>query len=146
LAKLLGVVLIVSFLTFSLTKLLPGNPVNAILGPQAGNPTAVAALKHKLGLDLPFLQQYLHYLHGLVTHFDLGRAYSSNFEVRTLLADRLPATIELILLTQVVALAIAVPLALYSAYRADSTADRAITTGAFGLISIPSFAMAVLLV
>jgi peptide/nickel transport system permease protein len=145
-AKLLGVVLIVSFLTFVLTKQLPGNPVNTILGPQASNPAAVAALKHRLGLDESFFAQYGHYLHGLVTHFDLGRAYSSNFEVRSLLADRLPATIELILLTQLVALLIAVPLALYSAYRADSSADRAITTGAFGLISIPSFAMAVLLV
>lgn len=146
LAKLLGVVLIVSFLTFTLTKLLPGNPVNSILGPQASNPAAVAALKHQLGLDLPFFSQYLHYLHGVVAHFDLGRAYSSNFEVRTLLASRLPATIELVLLTEIVALAISVPLALYSAYRADSKADRAITAGAFGLISIPSFAMSVLLV
>jgi peptide/nickel transport system permease protein len=145
-AKLLGVVLIVSFLTFLLTKQLPGNPVNALLGPQAGNPAAVAALKHRLGLDESFFSQYGHYLRGLVTHFDLGRAYSNNFEVRSLLADRLPATIELILLTQLVALAIAVPVALFSAYRADSTADRAITTGAFGLISVPSFALAVLLV
>jgi peptide/nickel transport system permease protein len=146
LGKLLGVLLLVSFLTFCLTKLLPGDPVDAILGPKASDPEAVSALRAELGLDRSFAGQYADYLHGVVTELDLGRAYSSGFEVRELLASRLPATIELILLAQVVALAIAVPLALYSAYRAGSTADRAITAGAFGLLSLPSFAMAVLLV
>ncbi|MDP1820721.1 MAG: ABC transporter permease [Acidimicrobiales bacterium] len=146
LLKLLGVVLIVSFLTFCLTKLLPGDPVNTILGPQASDPSSVAALRQELGLDKPFFEQYGSYVHGVVTELDLGRAYSNGFEVRELLANRLPATIELILLTQVLALLISVPLALYSSYRSNSRADRAITAGAFGLISVPSFAMAVLLV
>jgi peptide/nickel transport system permease protein len=144
--KLLGVLVLVSFLTFCLTKVLPGDPVDAILGPQASNPSAVAALRSELGLDEPFFAQYGSYVHGVVTELDLGRAYSSGFEVRELLASRLPATIELILLSQLVALLIAVPLALYSAYRAGSLADRAVTAGAFGLLSVPSFAMAVLLV
>ena len=144
--KLLGIVLIVSFLTFCLTKLLPGDPATAILGSEASNPEAVAALRAELGLDEPFLEQYASYVHGVVTDFDLGQAYSSGFEVRDLIANRLPATIELILLAQVIALLISVPLALFSAYRAESVADRAISAGAFGLISLPSFAMAVLLV
>ena len=144
--KLLGVVLLVSFLTFGLTKLLPGDPVTAILGPEASNPAAAAALRDDLGLDEPFLQQYVDYVHGVVTDFDLGQAYSSGFDVSELLANRLPATIELIVLAQVLALLLSVPLALFSAYRANSVADRAITAGAFGLISVPSFAMAVLLV
>jgi peptide/nickel transport system permease protein len=144
--KLLGVLVLVSFLTFCLTKLLPGDPVNAILGPQASDPAAVAALRDELGLDEPFLAQYGDYVRGVVTELDLGTAYSSGFEVRELLASRLPATIELILLAQVVALVLAVPVALYSAYRAGSVADRAVTAGAFGLLSVPSFAMAVLLV
>jgi peptide/nickel transport system permease protein len=144
--KLLGVVLLVSFLTFCLTKLLPGDPVTAILGPEASNPVAAAALREDLGLDDPFLEQYVDYVHGVVTDGDLGRAYSSGFEVRDLIANRLPATIELILLAQVIALLIAVPLALFSAYRAESAADRAISAGAFGLISVPSFALAVVLV
>lgn len=144
--KLLGVVLIVSFLTFGLTKLLPGDPVTAILGPEASNPAAAAALREDLGLDEPFLQQYVDYVHGVVTDLDLGQAYSSGFDVSELLANRLPATIELIVLAQLLALLLSLPLALYSAYRAGSVADRAVTAGAFGLISVPSFAMAVLLV
>jgi peptide/nickel transport system permease protein len=146
LGKLLGVVLLVSFLTFCLTKLLPGDPVTGILGPEASNPEAAAALREDLGLDEPFFEQYVSYVHGVVTEFDLGEAYSSGFEVKDLIANRLPATLELILLAQVIALLIAVPLALFSAYRAESPADRAISAGAFGLISLPSFAMAVLLV
>jgi peptide/nickel transport system permease protein len=144
--KLLAVVLIVSFLTFVLTKLLPGDPANTILGSQASNKAAVAAVHKELGLDKPFLSQYVHYLDRVVLHFDFGRAYSNGFQVKTLLADRLPATIELILLAQVLALVVAVPLALFSAFRAESRTDKAITAGAFGLISLPSFAMAVLLV
>ncbi len=146
LSKLLGVVLIVSFLTFLLTKLLPGNPVNVILGPEASNPESCAAVERELGLDKPFFEQYLSYIGGVVTDFDLGRAYSSNFEVKELLGSRLPATIELMLLAQLISLLISVPLAMFSAYRANSTADKAITASAFGLISLPSFAMAVFLV
>jgi peptide/nickel transport system permease protein len=146
LIKLLTVVLIVSFLTFLLTKLLPGNPINVILGPEASNPASYAAVEHELGLDKPFFEQYTNYIGGVVTHFDLGRAYSSNFEVKELLGSRLPATIELMLLAQLISLLISVPLAMYSAYRSNSTADKAITASAFGLISLPSFAMAVFLV
>ncbi len=146
LAKLLVVVLIVSFLTFLLTKLLPGNPVNVILGPEASNPESFAAVEKELGLDKPFFEQYFSYISGVVTDFDLGRAYSSNFEVKELLSSRLPATIELMFLAQLISLLISVPLAMFSAYRSNSGADKAITAGAFGLISLPSFAMAVFLV
>ncbi len=145
-AKLLAVVMIVSFLTFLLIKLIPGDPVNVILGTNASDPEAVAAVEADLGLDKPFLEQYGSYIHGVVTDFDLGRAYSTNFEVKELLGSRLPATIELMLLAQVISLLISVPLAMFSAYRANSGADKAITAGAFGLLSLPSFAMAVFLV
>ena len=122
--KLLAVVVIVSFLTFVLTKLLPGDPANTILGSQASNKAAVAAVHKELGLDQPFLSQYVHYLDRVVLHFDFGRAYSNGFQVKTLLADRLPATIELILLAQVLALVVAVPLALFSAYRPSPARTR----------------------
>jgi peptide/nickel transport system permease protein len=144
--KLLFVLLIVSFLTFCLTKLLPGDPADRILGSQASDPAARAAVHKELGLDEGFVHQYVDYVGGVVTHFDLGRAYSSNFEVRDQLANKLPATLELVILAQIVSLLVSVPLALFSAYRAESAADRAITAGAFGLVSLPSFASAVLLV
>jgi peptide/nickel transport system permease protein len=146
LAKLLAVILVVSFLTFMLTKLLPGSPVNMILGPEASNDEARAAVEERLGLDEPVFQQYLTYIHGVVFEQDLGKSYSQDIPTTTYLAQRLPATLELMILAQVISLLLSVPLALFSAYRANSRADKMVTAGAFGLISLPSFAMAVFLV
>lgn len=145
LAKLLAVVLIVSFLTFALTKLLPGDPVNVILGPQASNQEMRAAVEADLGLNKSFVSQYTGYIGNALTG-DLGRSYVSRFETTTLLGQRLPASLELMILAQVVSLAIAVPVAMLSAYRANTKLDRAITTGTFGLISFPNYALAVVLV
>ena len=146
LAKLTVVVLIISFLTFSLTSLLPGNPVNTILGPQASDPVARAAVTADLGLDKPFLERYLSWLGGVVFDFDFGRAYSSGFEVQELIGQRLPVTLELMLLAQFFALLISVPLAVWSAYRANRVSDKVITGTSFGLISFPNYALAVFLV
>ena len=146
LAKLLVVVLIVSFLTFLLTKLLPGSPVNTILGSEASNPVQRAALESKLGLDKPFFEQYFSYLHGVIVEQDLGKSYSQDIPTTTSLAQRLPASLQLMIMAQAISLLISVPLALFSAYRANSRTDKAITAGAFGLISIPGFALAVFLV
>lgn len=144
-ARLLVVVLIVSFLTFSLTKMLPGDPVNVLLGPQASNQAVRAAVEKDLGLDKPFAAQYLTYL-GNALQGDLGRSYTSKFETTSLLKQKLPATLELMLVAQLLAIMISIPLAMYSAYRANSRADKAITTTAFGLISFPNYALAVVLV
>jgi peptide/nickel transport system permease protein len=146
LGKLLAVVLIVSFLTFMLTKLLPGSPVNLILGSEAGNPEARALLEDRLGLNEPVWEQYGRYLHGVIFEQDLGYSYLQEIPTTTYLGQRLPATIELMILAQALSLLVSVPLALYSAYKANSAADKLITTGAFGLISIPAFALAPFLV
>jgi len=146
LVKLLVVVLIVSFLTFMLTKLLPGSPVNTILGSEASNPVARTALEERLGLNKPFLEQYLSYIHGVVVERDLGKSYSQDIPTTTSLAQRLPASLQLMLMAQAISLLISVPLALLSAYRANSRTDKAITASAFGLISLPGFALAVFLV
>jgi peptide/nickel transport system permease protein len=145
LAKLLTVVLIVSFLTFMLTKLLPGSPVNLILGSEVSNPVAKAAVEERLKLDDPVWTQYANYL-GNAVQGDLGESYLQEISTTTYLQQRLPATLELMLLAQLLSLTVSVPLALYSAYRANSAADKLITTGAFGLISIPAFALAPFLV
>src|SRR5215204_2867631 len=144
--KLLSVILIVSFLTFMLTKLLPGSPVNLILGSEASNPEARAALEERLGLNEPILVQYWNYIHGVVFEQDLGKSYLQDIDTTTYLSQRLPATIELMILAQALSLMISVPVALYSAYKANSVADKLITTGSFGLISIPAFALAPFLV
>jgi peptide/nickel transport system permease protein len=143
--KLMSVILIVSFLTFMLTKLLPGSPVNLILGSEASNPEARAALEARLGLDEPLLVQYWNYITGVLGG-DLGKSYLQDIPTTTYLSQRLPATIELMILAQALSLLIAVPVALFSAYKANSVADKLLTTGTFGMISIPAFALAPFLV
>lgn len=146
LVKLVAVVLIVSFLTFMLTKLLPGSPVNVILQSESSNPVARAAVEEKLGLDKSLPEQYLSYIKGVVVDQDLGRSYVTDTATTTSLAQRLPASLQLMLMAQFFSLLISVPLALLSAYRANSRTDKLITASAFGLISLPGFAMAVFLV
>jgi peptide/nickel transport system permease protein len=146
LAKLLGVVLIVSFLTFSLTKALPGDPVQQILQSEYDNQELREAVEEDLGLDKPFLVQYWLYMKGVVVDQDFGRSYQQDIPTTTLMAQRLPATIQLLIMAQLLSLAISVPLALYSAYKANSRADKLITTGTFGMISLPAFALAPFLV
>jgi peptide/nickel transport system permease protein len=145
LLKLLSVVLIVSFLTFALTQALPGDPVNAILGPQASDEELRAAVTERYGLDEPFLQQYIGYL-GNVLQGDLGRSYTSGFDTTYLLSQALPPSLQLMIMAQVISLLISIPLAMLSAYRANSKLDQTITAGAFGTISFPNYALAVVLV
>lgn len=141
---LVAVLLSVSFATFLLTSLLPGGPEDAILGPFATE-ESVAALRHELRLDDPIPVRYARWLADAVTG-DLGRSYTQQVPVAELLADRLPRTLELLLLAQVLALGIAIPLGVLAAYRAGGWLDRAINTSAFAMLSLPSFVVAVVLV
>jgi peptide/nickel transport system permease protein len=86
LAKLVGVVLIVSFLTFCLTKMLPGNPVQQILQSEYTDLEVRAAVEKDLGLDKPFFQQYWDYIRGVVTEGDLGKSYKQGTPTTTRLA------------------------------------------------------------
>ena len=145
-AGLIAIVLIVSFLTFMLTKILPGDPVTFLLGPESTNEELRTQLEQDLDLDKPLLEQYWLYISGVVTEGDFGKSYQQGTPTTTLITQRLPATIELMILAQFFSLMISIPLALYSAYKANSRADKAITAGAFGAISLPGFALAPFLV
>jgi peptide/nickel transport system permease protein len=144
--RLILVLLAVSAATFSLTKLLPGDPVTSLLPPTASDQQK-AVFRHQNLLDRSFFVQYGHWL-SRVFHGDLGRQYAGsglNETVTSILKQRLPVTLELLLIAQVMALGVAIPVALLSAYRADSRVDKAITMGSFGALSIPDFALATVL-
>src|SRR5512146_2152130 len=83
----------VATLTFALIHLIPGDPVIAMLGENA-SPADVVGLRHRLGLDRPFWEQYGAFLYGLA-HGDLGRSIATNEPVTHLIAGRFPATLEL---------------------------------------------------
>jgi ABC-type dipeptide/oligopeptide/nickel transport system permease component len=93
---------------FLMIHLIPGDPVRASLGPTAPA-SLVAARRASLGLDDPLLVQYLHYVRGVLTG-DLGRSLTSQLPVSQVIGQRLPATVQLAVLSFVVALGLAVPI------------------------------------
>jgi len=143
LVTLVPTVLLVSLLTFLLTSLLPGDPALQILGTEAPA-EAIAAVRADLGLDRPLPVRYLNYL-GDVVQGDFGRSYRTRQPVLEAIGERLPVTLEIGLFALVVSIVLAVPLGVFSAYRANGVVDRTITTASFGLLAIPSFMTALLL-
>src|SRR3954465_13439970 len=107
---LVPVLLAVSLLTFLIASLLPGDLAYVILGDQA-TPEKVAALRAEMGLDQPILWRYLSWL-GNVLQGDFGRSFRTGQTVLQVVAERLPISIELMLLAQLGALAIGIPLAI----------------------------------
>jgi peptide/nickel transport system permease protein len=143
---MVATLLVVSFLTFLLTSLLKGDPALVILGPEgAKDPAAVAAVREDLHLDDPLPVRYVNWLGDAVTG-DLGRSYRTGQEVTEAISERLPVTLEVGVLAIVLALAAAIPLGTLSAFRAGGPADRIITGASFGLLAVPSFMMAILLI
>jgi peptide/nickel transport system permease protein len=141
---LLPVLLAVSLLTFLIASLLPGDLAYVILGDQA-TPDKVAALRHDMGLDQPIWWRYLGWL-GHVLEGDFGRSFRTGQTVLQAVAERLPVTFELMLLAELGALVIGIPLAIACAVRAGSAFDRIVTGSAFGMLSVPAFLAAILLI
>jgi peptide/nickel transport system permease protein len=144
LLHLLPVLLAVSLLTFLIASLLPGDLAYVILGDQA-TPDKVAALRHDMGLDQPIWWRYLGWL-GHVLEGDFGRSFRTGQTVLQAVAERLPVTFELMLLAELGALVIGIPLAIACAVRAGSAFDRVVTGSAFGMLSVPAFLAAILLI
>ena len=131
------VLLGVATLVFSLIHLIPGDPVQAMLG-DAASPESVVELRIKLGLDRPLYVQYAAFLAGLAKG-NLGTSLRTNEPVTSAIAARLPATIELALAAMLVAVAIAIPLGIIAAVWAGTGVDHAATTLALVGISMPNF-------
>lgn len=141
---LIPVLAAVSLLTFLIASLLPGDLAYVILGDQA-TPEKVAALRHDMGLDQPMWWRYLSWL-GQVVQGDLGRSFRTGQTVLQAVAERIPVSIELMLLAEIIGLAIGVPLAIACAARAGGAFDRFMTGSAFAMLSVPSFLSAILLI
>lgn len=143
--ELAAVLFLVSIGVFLLLSLVPGDPAVAVLG-EGRTPQEYAAMRHELGLDQPLLARYGDWLGG-VLHGDLG---TSLVPPQTGVLDRilsaLPVSLELAVLGLVLALLIALPLAMWSAYHQGGRADRAISAATFGLLSMPSFLIGIVLI
>ncbi len=143
LLNVIPVVLIITFLVFLFTYLIPGDPANVILGPHAGA-EQLAAVRLRMGLDNPFPERYLIWL-GQVLQGNLGTSYLNNQTVDSLVASALPVTLELSFLSLIVAMLIAVPAGIIAAIRKGSFVDRLVTGTGFLGISIPAFMLAIIL-
>ncbi len=144
LTYLVPVLLAVSMLTFAIASLLPGDLAYVILGDQA-TPEKVEALRHDMGLDQPILGRYLGWL-GHVLQGDLGRSFRTGQTVLQAVAERLPVSLELMLFAELIGLVIGVPIAIVCAARIGGPFDRFMTGTAFGMLSVPTFLSAILLI
>jgi peptide/nickel transport system permease protein len=140
LKSLLGVVPVVFgvvLLTFLLVHLVPGDPVEVMLGESASAADRVA-LRTELGMDRPLPRQFADYL-GKLAQGDFGRSIHSHAEISGLLAERLPATAVLALLSLALALAAGVPLGIVAALCHNRWPDRLATLSALTLSAMPHF-------
>ena len=144
LLAILPVLLAVSLLTFLIASLLPGDLAMVILGDQA-TPENVAALRHDMGLDQPLWWRYLSWL-GHVLQGDLGRSFRTGQTVLQAVSERIPVSLELMLMAEFVGLLIGVPIAIACAARAGGAFYRFMTGSAFAMLSMPSFLVAILLI
>jgi peptide/nickel transport system permease protein len=168
LAQLVVVLFAVTLFTFLLVRFLPGDPED-LLVPGAANTEDVEAnriieaqkaqVRKDMGLDKSLPEQYIQWVTGIVQG-DLGYEYSK--QSKSPVSDRvglaLPSTLQLIVYSQIIALGVAIPLGVLSAYgqagvnsksqrvrKAGRIFDRAANATAFGMLSLPNFAVALLL-
>ncbi len=144
LLQVVPVIFAVTAITFLFVNLLPGDVAYTILGEEA-TPEAIAVVHRELRLDDPIPLRYVRWL-GDVFAGDLGRSFITQQPVLEAIVERLPVTLELMLITQAIALVLALPLGVATAYRAGGDLDRGIAGLSFGLLSIPNFMMAILLI
>jgi peptide/nickel transport system permease protein len=144
LIQLVIVLFAVTILTFTLLRLLPGDPAIAIVGIGA-SPEKLAETRQKWGLDDPVPVQYVKWL-GKTVRGDLGVSSAFNVKVTTLVSQRLPVTLYLMTYAMIMSLAISIPLGIWTAYRANRPADRIVSTISFGLLSLPPYILGVLFV
>lgn len=133
------VVLVVVTAVFFLIHMVPGDPVQQMLGERA-QPGDVEALRHSLGLDRPVGEQYLDYLKGAIRG-DWGTSFRFNDPVWSLILKRYPATIELTLAALAVALLLAIPAGIHSAVHRGRWGDRVLGFVSLLGLSFPNFAL-----
>ncbi len=146
--RILGAVVVmwaVATLVFFMLRILPGDPLSAMLF-DSGDPAMADVLRAKYGLDQPLYVQYLKWF-GLLLQGDFGASiYGSRAPVSQIVLEAMPRTLSLAFLSFVIAVSIAVPAGLLSALRRGSATDHTVTVVAFLGLSMPDFWLAILLI
>jgi peptide/nickel transport system permease protein len=141
---LIIIIVFVSVASFFVVHLLPGNPTVAILGPN-DTPQNAAILNHQLGLDKPLWQQYFIWI-GHVLQGNLGQSYTTHQTTTSIISESFPIDVELIVLSQLIAFAVAFPLAMTAARRPYRLFDQIANSTTFGMLALPPFVIAPVLV
>lgn len=135
---------VVSVLVFAATQALPGDAARAILGKNA-TPESLAALREQLGLGEPILQQYWHWLGGLVRG-DLGDSLVAGEAVTTIIGERLIRSVLLVVAAALVSIPLAVLLGVACARRRDGLLDRSVSLLLLAFAALPEFVIGIALV
>jgi peptide/nickel transport system permease protein len=141
---MIPVALLVSFVTFMIIHLIPGDPARVLLG-ESATPQTVAALRHQLGLDKPLLTQYVLWL-GQALHGNLGQSIQLQQPVTQAILQRLPVTAELGIISLVVSVALAIPLGVLAAGTRNTPVDWLINVLSLIGTAIPNFVLGLLLI
>ena len=141
---MIPVALLVSFVTFMIIHLIPGDPARVLLG-ESATPQTVAALRHQLGLDKPLLTQYILWL-GQAVHGNLGQSIQLQQPVTQAILQRLPVTAELGIVSLVISVALAIPLGVLAAVRRNTPVDWLINILSLIGTAIPNFVLGLLLI
>ncbi|MDQ8729260.1 ABC transporter permease [Bradyrhizobium sp. LHD-71] len=143
LAMTVPTLLLVAIAVFTLVRLIPGDPVQVMLGDTV-DPAQAELLKQQLGLDQPIAVQFVYWL-GKVVAGDLGHSITNGLAVLPLILERFQVSATIVLVSVAIATLIAVPAGLIAAWRQNSVTDLAVVGGATLLLSIPSFWLGLLL-
>jgi len=144
LLRLIPVLFIVTLATTFMLNLVPGDEAIEVAG-ESATPEILAQVNEQYGFNDPPLKRYGDWL-GDVAQGDLGTSYRTKQPVADAIKERLPVTLEIAFLAQFMAIAISVPLALYSASHAGGRFDRFVTVATSAAISVPVFLLSLLLV
>ena len=144
LAQLLPVLLIASTGIWAMIYAVPGDPVAVIVG-ENGTPEQMQAVRERLGLDKPVIVQYFSWL-GNALQGDLGVSIQNREPVRDLIAQRVPATIQLGIAATLVGLLLGIPVAVISALRPNSWIDRSLSGWSALALGVPTFWLGILLI
>ena len=131
------------FLTFALTRIVPGNPIDRVAGPYVSNEQR-AAMKHEAYLDRPFYTQFALYVRDLANG-KMGVSYTTAQDVSKDLRQRFPASFELVSYAMLIAVVIAVPLGIAAAIRKDSWVDHVARVVSVLGVSMPIFWLGLIL-
>ena len=146
LLRLLATLLAVTFLSFLMTSLLPGDPAVAVLGQDAiQNEALLEETREELGLNDPFILRYLKWL-GSAATFDLGDSFITDQAVAETIKQRLPVTAQLAVMAIVIAVLLAVPIGVVGAYRQGRWQDKTSSAAVQVALSVPNFITGIFLI